>query len=370
MKIGVLGIGTELTSGQILNKNAQWISAQLKNRGFEVTHHLVVPDQRELILNALDFCKEQVQILFITGGLGPTSDDFTRPVMADYLQAPLQYDEESWNHVTQRLQSRGIPVRENQKQQCYFPKGSKILINDQGTANGFTFEKSGSHYFVLPGPPKEIEAIWQKDIIHYLEKWQKNLDPLITVSWDCMGASESEIAHQVTNVTMDFKYDIGYRVHLPYIEVKLTFPFSKTKEAEPFQKRIDQVLERYIAGRNGSDIAIDLGKILENFDRVTVVDEVTGYFLVGRLSAPLKNMWLQQKVTWSPHESVFHEGTLYLVLNKISDHQAEVEFVLDGLSKKEILSAPYSTELMKERNLQFIAEKAMFFWKKELEQET
>ena len=139
MKASILAIGTEITTGQIVNKNASTLSAKLKTFGVDVTFHLTVPDNRQLIMDALHFAENQSELLFVTGGLGPTSDDFTRDLISQWSGLKMLFNEGSWNHVQSRLFSRGFSVREMQRQQCYFPETSQILTNASGTANAFCF---------------------------------------------------------------------------------------------------------------------------------------------------------------------------------------------------------------------------------------
>jgi molybdenum cofactor synthesis domain-containing protein len=145
MKASILAIGTELTTGQIVNQNAANLSTKLKALGVIVTTHLTVPDDRQIILKSLKFLEtasdteenSNHDIIFVTGGLGPTSDDFTRDLIAEWSGLPMKFDETSWIHIQERLKSRGFVVHERQKQQCYFPEKSEILFNSEGTANGF-----------------------------------------------------------------------------------------------------------------------------------------------------------------------------------------------------------------------------------------
>ena len=186
MKASVLAIGTELVSGQILNRNAQTISLHLLHRGISTESHLSVSDNKENILKALNYLENLSDLIFVTGGLGPTTDDFTRDVVAEWADKKMVYDEATWKYITDRLRSRGLNVHEHQKQQCYFPEGAKILTNSQGTAHGFSFECSRStcvkKIIVLPGPPSEVAAIW-KD---HLDEWLKSQtisNPLIVKIW-------------------------------------------------------------------------------------------------------------------------------------------------------------------------------------------
>lgn len=167
MKASIIGIGTEITAGQILNSNGQWISKKMTALGVEVTTHIAIPDDRQIILDTLDFCKNKSEIIFVTGGLGPTTDDFTRDVVAEWAQKEMFYDQASYDKIEVRLKARGIEMRESQKQQCYYPKGSTILVNNNGSANAFMLEAQDKTIIVLPGPPKEIDTIWND----HLEKF-------------------------------------------------------------------------------------------------------------------------------------------------------------------------------------------------------
>ena len=153
MKASILAIGTELTTGQIINKNAATISEKLKAAGVVITTHLTVPDDRPLILEALKFLEPKSDLLFITGGLGPTSDDFTRDVISEWCGSKMKFDETSWAHIQERLSTRGFNVREMQKQQCYFPENSKILFNAEGTAHGFKLNQKISKFMFYPARP-------------------------------------------------------------------------------------------------------------------------------------------------------------------------------------------------------------------------
>src|SRR4051794_7715109 len=115
-KASILAVGTELTTGQVTNRNAAWISEQLVHLGVEVVLHETVPDDRHGIRRALDHCAGLSQFIFVTGGLGPTTDDFTREIIAEWLGQPLQFHEEIWKQVSTRLTDLGVPVAESNRQ--------------------------------------------------------------------------------------------------------------------------------------------------------------------------------------------------------------------------------------------------------------
>ena len=164
MKAFLLAIGTELTEGQITNRNAVYLSEQLARLGIEVVRHETVADDRGEILGALVRAESAAELIFVTGGLGPTSDDFTRELAAEWLGETLEYREESWKKIVHRLESRGIIVAESNRQQCFFPRGAEVLPNAEGTADGFRVERGKVQAWFLPGPPREIAALWSSAI--------------------------------------------------------------------------------------------------------------------------------------------------------------------------------------------------------------
>ena len=369
MKASILAVGTELTIGQILNKNAQWISAKVYQHGIPISCHLTVADDHSEILQGLNYCKDRSEILFVTGGLGPTSDDFTRDVIAKWCGLDLAFDEPSWHHIVDRLQARNIPVRESQRQQCFFPVGSKILKNEMGTANAFAITFAGLRIFVLPGPPREVEAVWP-EIKKELIDFSKNLDPLITKSWDTLGQGESEIAFLIEPALAGCEFEVGYRAHLPFVEVKLTFLKSQSDRAMKFIQAIENALKEWIVSRDGSDSATMLALKFELFSTVSIVDSVSGSYLINRLMPHMRNFLNHKKFTYAQDlGSHFNsELQLELVFEGANNKQAKVRFKNKNTNttKELLLEAPrfYQSDLMIERARQYFAEIALLHWHK------
>ncbi len=368
MKISVLGIGTELTTGQILNRNGQWISTQLWILGVATAAQLVVPDDRDLILSALEYCSQHSDIVFVTGGLGPTSDDFTREVIAQWTGTKLVWDEASWTHLSDRLSSRGYAVRDIQKQQCYFPEGSLVLKNRLGTANAFSLTYQGKEIFVLPGPPGEIQAVWEDHLAPLFQKKTQSLDALLTRSWDTIGLGESEVADRIEKNLSDCPCEKGYRVHLPYVEFKITHLKSQSEEAKKWIAQIENTLMSSTVLRDGEDAAQKLSQSLRVFAKIVVCDEIPGSFLMQRLFPFCKTLLKERKlnfVTSLPAAAKLEPQTLLLHLKEDSPGMARVSLTVQGQKRSQFLKSPYKAQLLKEREQQYFAEMAMIFWMKE-----
>ena len=240
----ILTVGTEITSGEILNSNGQWLAEQLDQMGFDVVLHLSAPDDRKLIQSALDYCAQHTEVLIVTGGLGPTSDDFTREAIATWAQTELEFNDSVWNELQALYQSRGLKIREAHRQQCHFPKSSELLKNPVGTAHGFYLKTKGQHIFVLPGPPREIQGMWQPSVLALLEALKpQQLYKLYR--WECTGVPESEVAEVVEKIIAGTGLRAGYRANKPRVIVKVWMPIHINHA--PFLQQLHSRLSPWLA---------------------------------------------------------------------------------------------------------------------------
>lgn len=366
MKISVIGIGTELTSGQILNRNAQWISRKLAHMGLQSSSHIVVPDDKMLILDALSFAAKNSEILFVTGGLGPTTDDFTRDVIAEFTHKKLIYDEASWQYIEARLQARGVPVREAQRQQCYYPETAQILTNSMGTAHGFFLKHEDLQIYVLPGPPREIEAIWNDHIQTQIHELCKTLNLYKTLIWQTLGLGESEIANMTEKVLEGCDLEKGYRAHQPYTEVKLSYYRNNETEALAWADKVTSVLQLYLVARDDEDVTELLSKKLEKFNSIVIKDSLSGFHILNRLTPALKNILAAKKIQYLNALNSSISAELELELYEGKDNSAICSIKFNGTLETETFQSPYKGTLLKERSPQYFTEKAFFFWLKNI----
>lgn len=365
MKSAVISIGTELTTGQIVNRNSSWISEQLKLLGLTTDFHLAVPDDRELIQRALEFCVRDCEIIFVTGGLGPTTDDFTRDVICQWAgNLPLEFHSEAWEHVQSRLTERGYQVHDFQKQQCFFPRGSKPLKNNFGTAYGFQLEHRGCTLFALPGPPREVEAVWSTWISPWLQEKVNHIDPLMTRSWDVLGLGESEVAMKAEPLLVGIPHlEKGYRVHLPYVEFKLSYLKSEEEKLLPVFASIENALQSWTMFRNGEDVCKILAKKIENLSSFSVQDEVTGSHLLSRLQPVLRNYLAKMKFHYSNklEENNFENSQNTLFIKSTGEFTIEVTWSSEKMQKTKSFETPLKSSFLKERRPQYFAEVALAF---------
>lgn len=292
LQAGILTIGTEVSHGQIINSNAAWIANELTNLRMNPAWHVAVADLKDDMLEALRFLQGKSRIIIVTGGLGPTSDDFTRAIISEWADAPLLFDEAAWQHVLDRFVSLGVAsAPESNRQQCYFPRGARILTNRKGTAHGFRIEAHGVTCFILPGPPEEIKAIWQDHIAQELSHSSKAVDAVELLRWQCLGLSESKLGEIVAELIQGSSLVAGYRPHIPYVEVKIWCKSSQRANEQHRIDRIDAAIAPWVMGRDDEDLLDRLLPHFDQFDEVVIDDQAS----LGAIAQRIGQRWTAER---------------------------------------------------------------------------
>lgn len=177
MQAEVISIGDELTSGQRLNTNSQWLSQQLGDLGIVTIRHTTVGDDLQGNIDALQLATHRADIVICSGGLGPTLDDLTRQAMAEAFDRPLELDLPSLTHIESMFASRGREMPERNRAQALFPSGSQIIPNPHGSAPGIDLQVTvaggkPSRVFALPGVPAEMKQMWRESVAPRIEMAQ------------------------------------------------------------------------------------------------------------------------------------------------------------------------------------------------------
>ncbi|HAN39144.1 MAG TPA: competence/damage-inducible protein A [Chitinophagaceae bacterium] len=162
----IITIGDELLIGQVIDTNSAYIAQQLNKHGFAVKQRVAVGDTWNDIWQALETAEKQSQIVIITGGLGPTADDITKPLLCQYFGGTMVMHEPTLAHVThifEHILKR--PMIERNRQQAMVPDVCKVLHNQRGTAPGMQFEKNGVYFFALPGVPHEMKGLIDSKVL-------------------------------------------------------------------------------------------------------------------------------------------------------------------------------------------------------------
>ena len=305
MKCEILSVGTEILLGDILNTNSRYLSNELANLGIDVYYHQVVGDNRERILNALKEAFSRSDIIITTGGLGPTKDDMTKELVAEFLGMDMYLHEESLKKIEDYFKKMGrIPVKSNEKQ-AYFPKEAIILENNNGTAPGAIFEKDGKAIIVLPGPPKEMEPMFNESVRKYLESLTGYT--IVSEVLRVFGIGESEAENKLQDLI-----DNGKNPTIaPYAkEGEVTFRITAKGKDEDEARRLIKPLKEEVYNRLGNliyntgDVSIQetVGEMLVNKNMTIGVSEsCTGGLVSAKLIEypGISSVFLEGAVTYS-----------------------------------------------------------------------
>jgi len=267
MKLDILTIGDELLIGQTLNTNAQWIATELNKIGFEIRQQLTISDDEQIIYNAVDEALTNVDVVLITGGLGPTKDDLTLPVLNNYFGGELVEDKEVYQDIENLILSRGFKMNQNNKNQALVSSKCKPIRNEHGTAPGLWFEKKNKVVVAMPGVPYEMKAMLSKSVIPQLK--QKNeLPEIINHMVYTQGLPESMLAEELE----EWENNLPQTIKLAYLpspgRVKLRLSSIGNNRLE-MQKAIDEKVEelktiipQHIYSENEEHIQAVIGGLL------------------------------------------------------------------------------------------------------------
>lgn len=280
--IAFLATGDEITQGDTLNTNTQYMAQSLHSDGFAIGYHLACDDQRASIRRCLDFLASQHNFIIITGGLGPTSDDNTRFALAEHLGLPLVEFAGALEHVANRLNRAGLNLTEGNKQQALFPEHAKLLDNPHGTAMGCVITHQGVQYALLPGPPKECLPMFDNWVLPELIRARRQ--DLVQLKWRVFALPEGAIAETIDKTLADLDCETGYRLEVPYIECKVR---CLPALAETINERMTALLKAHILPTQGIRASSLLARHLEQEQRrIVIIDTATGGLLENNLLKP------------------------------------------------------------------------------------
>ena len=198
MHAEILAIGDEITSGQLLDTNSQWLSQRLEELGIRVLFHSVVGDELAPCVETFRRAIDRADVVVATGGLGPTADDLTREALAQAADRLLQLDPQALEHVRTMFACRNRPMPPQNELQAMFPAGSRVVRNPHGTAPGIDLEvprdgRSPSRVICLPGVPAEMVEMWQDSVAAALGSLGGGRRIIRRRRINCFGAGESQI---------------------------------------------------------------------------------------------------------------------------------------------------------------------------------
>lgn len=317
VKAEILTIGDELLYGQVLDTNAHWMSGELDKVGIKVVRRTTIGDSEAEILEAFKEAESRAEIILITGGLGPTNDDLTKPCLAKYFNCEIVIFEEALRDVTEFFKKRGRELTEINRMQAALPAACEMVSNKLGTAPGMWLERNGKVFVSMPGVPHEMKEMMTATVIPKLLK--KFVTPVIHHKViRTIGIGESFLAEKISA----WENALPQHVKLAYLpgagEVRLRLTSFGTdmqamkEEAEDLTQKLLPLAGEYIYSTEGESLEVAIGKILTAGNlTIATAESCTGGYLA-------------HLITSIPGSSAYFKGGLIPYANEIKMNQLNV----------------------------------------------
>jgi nicotinamide-nucleotide amidase len=251
--VEIIAIGTEILLGEIVDTNTRYIARTLRGLGVDMYRTNTIGDNASRIAEAIQASMARADIVITTGGLGPTVDDPTRQAVAEAFGVELEYREELWQQVVERMSQYGRPPGgENQRRQAHVPKGAIAIENPVGTAPCFIMETERNVVISLPGVPREMEYLLHEAVIPYLQK-RYDLSQVIKVRLlHVAGTGESTIDEKIGDLELLANPTVGLAAHSGVVDVRIAAKAKTEQEADQLiadvEAQVRQRLETTIFG--------------------------------------------------------------------------------------------------------------------------
>jgi nicotinamide-nucleotide amidase len=286
----IIAIGSELLTPQKVDTNSLYLTDQLNALGVEVVRKTIVGDERARLTDTILAAVARSQVMVLTGGLGPTEDDLTRDAVAAALGRSMNFHQEISDRIEERLRRYGRKMAEINRRQAYIIEGAEMLPNDRGTAPGQWIAHNGVVLMLLPGPPNELKAMFEKQCLPRLEKF---LPPQVirTRFFRSVGMTESELDQLISPVyTRYTNLATTILAVSGEIHIHLRARCASANEAESVLEQacaeIEPLLGDRIYSRNGDSLEQVVGDLLRaRHASLSVAESVTGGLLGGRITA-------------------------------------------------------------------------------------
>ena len=286
MRVVVINTGTELLLGDVLNSHLAFIAREIFPLGLRVDRQITVPDG-EAIRDAIAESLATADIAFITGGLGPTTDDITREVTAELLGLRLVHDPIVLRAIEERAVKRGFRLTDRVARQATVPEGATVLPNEHGSAPGLYLpantEPKRPHLFLLPGPPRELHPMFRSSVLPLLREIVPSENAVERRVIRIAGLGESLVEEAVGQQLVALPgLELGYCAHAGSVDLRLMGAASVVAQAAEL---VTQKLGSAIFSDDGSNLETVVVRVLTEQKRtVAVAESCTGGYLAHRIT--------------------------------------------------------------------------------------
>ena len=305
----ILSVGTELTEGSILNTHFRFLGAELRGLGFYTRRCVQIPDDPQVFRRELGQAVECAALVIITGGLGPTSDDLTRDVVAEICEAPLHFDEAIWDDLVARYTARGRKIAPTNRKQALIPAGFRVLSNRVGSAPGIFGCTKKCTVIALPGPPAELEEMFLREAVPLIRSLGKGDASAAELIATALMISES-VLEQALQEARDADSGMSWSTRVAHDRIVFTLRGSQKQER---LRVFSDLVERF--GR----VRIRQGDVQPSFllyqilkqraERIAVAESCTG----GLVSKLLTDVPGSSQVFWGTLVTYSDESKLRLL---------------------------------------------------------
>lgn len=317
----IITIGDELLIGQTIDTNSAFIAQELNKIGVWVRRRVAVGDDYNEIWQALDEESQDSQIIIMTGGLGPTADDITKPLLCQYFGGKLVVDENVLKHVKylfEKIYRRPGPILERNLKQAEVPDVCKVLHNERGTAPGMLFIRGNHVYFSLPGVPHEMKGLIVKHVVPYIEK-EFHLPAIVHKTAFTAGAGESIIAE----LLVDFEAKLPVHIKLAYlpnygmVKLRLTSHGNSKEEVEkelfPYFEELQDLVKEYLVTNEDEGLEVVIGRILKRENKTMgTAESCTGGYIA-------------HLITSVAGSSAYYKGSVVSYANEVKENVLGVQ---------------------------------------------
>jgi len=316
MKATIITIGDEILIGQIVDTNSAWLSAELNKQGIEVLEIKSIADSPREISTTLDNVSSEADLVFMTGGLGPTKDDITKKTLADWFHTELVTDAQTLETIRSRFMARGLEVPASSFDQALVPKMCTVLRNSMGSAPGMWFTKDKTHYFSMPGVPFEMKAIFSEEITPILTKFSGAV-PIVHKTVMTQGVGESKLMGMIGSWEEGLSSANLKLAYLPSVgSVRLRVSGKGIDARQRVDQKVNELIpliENYVYGFDDQPIESAIGELLAVQGlTISTAESCTGGYIAHLLTS----------VSGS---SQYFEGSVVSYSNNVKKNQLGVD---------------------------------------------
>ncbi len=288
MTIIVLNTGTELLLGDVLNSHLSFIAREIFPLGLRVARQLAVPDG-PAIHAALEESLEQADIIFVTGGLGPTTDDITREITAELLGLELHHDPAVLAAITTRAANRGFRLTDRTSRQAGVPQGAIVLPNETGSAPGLYLAaktappRKWPHLFLLPGPPRELQPMFKSSVLPILREIVPQQSVVDRRIYRIAGMGESLVEEAIGERLLEIPgIELGYCARPGEVDLRIIGGLSALDQADAV---ITAALGNSVFANDGRDLEeVVVSLLTARRQTLAVAESCTGGYLAHRIT--------------------------------------------------------------------------------------